>query len=152
MVQQEGRLETEKFYIETEVDTSTGILEETLIGYDRNEPGGSKNAGKYLAVTITHNGKIRLTRDGDLILGRLELVEADGLATVAVRGDRMYFEGGETGVEAGASRSIVGGTVEGFVKNGTLNGNNARGIVVMANKVSGETHTTGNSLVQVVFP
>lgn len=86
-LKQEGRLETEIFYIDTDVDEEN----DGGLRYHKNADNGSTYAADYYAVTISKENKIKLAGAEDPILGRLERVEPDGLCTVAVRGDKMYL-------------------------------------------------------------
>ena len=71
-----------------------------------------------LAVTAKGNGIVGLAADGEKIVGKLELVEADGICAVQVEGG-CELKGG-TGATLTAGSAIVGalnGGNKGYIRN-----------------------------------
>lgn len=150
MARQEGSLRKEKFLIDESVDEgASGGLR-----YEIGVPLGSIFAGKDLAVTITvtttadEYPKIKLAGSYDPIVGRLESIESDGYASIAVGGDRMYFAKGgtptvgrgilgysNTEADRGKVMSIdVTGLTPGLTSESAVDkALNARGIILMVN-------------------
>jgi hypothetical protein len=59
-------------------------IDASVAAYDNNQRGGSTSVG--LAVGVTGPGTVGLTADGDLIEGKLVLVEQDGFCNVQTEG------------------------------------------------------------------
>lgn len=78
---------------------ATFIIDASTITYDVTKANGSAQVG--LAVTLSGNNTIKLTEDGEFVLGKLLKVEADGMATVQV--------GGFVDLPGGASASLTRG-------------------------------------------
>lgn len=74
------------------------------IAYDATKGGGSASVG--LAVTLSADDTIALCADGDMVLGKLVQVEADGVATVQIAGG-MTLPAGE-GANVTVGKRIVG--------------------------------------------
>jgi hypothetical protein len=64
--------------------TASFLIDNSTITYDADEIGGSAQVG--LAVTLSAARTVALTADGDAVVGKLILVEADNKATVQVAG------------------------------------------------------------------
>ncbi len=62
----------------------TFVIDNSTITYSATAEGGSAAVGK--AVTLSGNRTIELAADADPILGKLMLVEADGVAAVITKG------------------------------------------------------------------
>jgi hypothetical protein len=62
----------------------TYLIDNSTIVFDRTKSGGS--AGVGLAVRFNDDKTVALVADGEIIEGRLELVEADNKAVVTVDG------------------------------------------------------------------
>lgn len=99
------------------VRQQTFKTDNSTILYDRTKQFGSDQAGKKLAVTMSADGTVALAADGDAIIGRLEKVEADNKATVAVDGCLGFKKGNGASVTRG--KKIVG----------ALDGSSNRGFV-----------------------
>lgn len=74
------------------------------ISYDNTKKGGSTSTG--LAVTLTANDTVGLVADGQLVVGRLDMVRADGICEVQVCGVAIFLPGTAATVTAGSR--IVG--------------------------------------------
>jgi hypothetical protein len=85
-------------------EAQTFIIDASTITYDVNQPNGSAQVGK--AVKLSGNATIALATDGSHVLGKLELVEADGKATVQTEG-YMSLPGGD-GATLTLGAKIVG--------------------------------------------
>ncbi|MGE0131869.1 MAG: hypothetical protein AB7U82_27615 [Blastocatellales bacterium] len=81
-------------------------IDGVTITFDKTKSYGSDQAGKKLAVTLSADGTVALCADGDPIIGRLERVEGDNKATVAVNGCLGFLKGNGATVTRGAA--IVG--------------------------------------------
>jgi hypothetical protein len=75
------------------------LIDASTITYLATATGGSASVG--LAVTLSGNKTIALCADGDQVLGKLILVEADGKATVQI--------GGAVELPAGDSATVTAG-------------------------------------------
>lgn len=62
----------------------TYLIDDNTIKYDGTKDNGSAQAG--LAVTLSDDGTVALTADGNAVLGKLIKVESDGKATVQTGG------------------------------------------------------------------
>lgn len=71
----------------------THQIDDSTITYDANEANGSAQVG--LAVTLSADGTVALTADGEAVEGKLIQVESDGFATVQV-GGVMTLPGGDS--------------------------------------------------------
>jgi len=74
------------------------------IVYDNTKKGGSVSTG--LAVTLTANDVVGLVADGQLVVGRLDMVRADGICEVQVGGATIFLPGTAATVSVGSR--IVG--------------------------------------------
>lgn len=79
---------------DVDLEYDTYLIDDSTITYSATAPYGSTVAGLNLAVSLSADGTVKLAADAEAIVGRLELVEADNKAKVAVRGKRMRFKGG----------------------------------------------------------
>jgi hypothetical protein len=79
-------------------------IDASTITYDVTKANGSAQVG--LAVTFSADDAIKLTEDGEFVLGKLLKVEADGYATVQVAG-HMELPGGD-GASLTLGKAIVG--------------------------------------------
>ena len=104
---------------EIDVQYRTFITDGVTIIFDRTKPLGSDQAGKKLAVTLSADGTVALCADGDTVIGRLERVEADNKATVAVKGCLGLLKGNAATVTRGTA--IVGAlgpaSAKGYIRN-----------------------------------
>lgn len=94
---------------------ATFEIDDSTITYDADEEGGSDKVG--LAVALTAGGLIETAGDGEEVVGKLVLVEADGAATVQVAGF-MTLPGG-TGATLTPGKKIVGDLLvaaEGYIR------------------------------------
>jgi hypothetical protein len=91
-------------------------IDESTITYDVTRSGGSSQVG--LAVKMSADDTIALVGDGDRVHGKLLGVEADGLATVQVKG-YMTLPAGD-GATVTVGKRIVGAlgadSAEGYVR------------------------------------
>lgn len=96
-------------YVTYKIDNST-------ITYDDQEVGGSNKVG--LAVTFSAADTIQTVGDGEMVLGKLIVVEADNKATVQV-GGYMTLPGGN-GASLTRGKKIVGAlnasSAEGYIR------------------------------------
>jgi hypothetical protein len=103
---------------EVDVKYRTFKIDNSTITYDATKAYGSAQAGVKLAVTLSPDGTVALAADGDAVIGRLEKVEADLKASVAV-GGCLAFKGGNA-APLTRGKKIVGaldpGTNKGFVR------------------------------------
>jgi hypothetical protein len=76
----------------------------TAITYSATASGGCASVG--LAVTLSAANTVALVADGGAVLGKLLLVESDGVCTVQVKGS-MTLPGG-TGASLTLGKKIVG--------------------------------------------
>lgn len=76
----------------------------STIVYDATKAGGSAQVG--LAVTLSADGTVALTADGDAVTGKLILVESDNKANVQVRGGMSLAAGASASVTRG--KKVVG--------------------------------------------
>lgn len=83
---------------------ATYKIDASSITYDATKTGGSAAIG--LAVTLSADDTVALTADGNAVVGKLVLVEADGKATVQV-GGYMTLPGGQ-GATLTRGKAIVG--------------------------------------------
>lgn len=102
----------------------TGIHQERVtykadgvtIAFDQNASNGAAVAGR--AVAVSADDTVALANDNDPVLGRLELVEADGMCTVTTAG-YVTLPGGDAATLT-PGRQIVGalgaGAARGFIK------------------------------------
>ena len=88
------------------------------IPYNSSEKNGSASAGERLAVSLNANMEVSLCGDGDAIVGRLEKVDPQSMATVVVHAIRLRYKGGD-----GATLTRGGGIV------GDLGDSDVRGYV-----------------------
>lgn len=98
-------------------ERETFIIDNSTITFDATKAGGSAVVGR--AVTLSGNGTVALTVDGDTVLGRLVQVFADNKASVQVSG---YCElPGGNGATVTAGSKIVGAlgaaSAKGYIKN-----------------------------------
>lgn len=86
------------------------------ITFDRLLPGASAMKGK--AVTMTGNGQVGLTQDGDEVKGQLVTVDSDGFCTVQEEGYCKLPAGVSAALTIGAK--IVGalgpGSARGYIR------------------------------------
>jgi hypothetical protein len=91
-------------------------IDNSTITYDADEPGGSAQVG--LAVTLSTDDTVGLVGDGELVLGKLVSVSADGFCSVQ-DGGYMELPGGD-GATLTLGEAIVGdlGTAaaEGYIR------------------------------------
>lgn len=95
--------------------TATYKIDATTITYDATQEGGSAQVN--LAVTLSADRTIGLVGDGEMVLGKLLLVESDNKATVQTHG-YMTLPGG-TGATLTRGAKIVGDLLvaaEGYVR------------------------------------
>ncbi len=88
----------------------------STIVYDETKVGGSAQVG--LAVTFSADRTVQLVGDGEMVLGKLILVEADDKATVQVGGG-MTLPGGDAATLT-RGKKIVGdlgaAAAEGYIR------------------------------------
>jgi len=123
----------------------TFIIDASTITYSATVAGGSSQVG--LAVTLSTDDTIKLTEDGELVLGKLSEVSKDGFARVQVRGC-MTLPGGDSATltlgekivgDLGAAsakgyiRAVATGTAGelGHARGAILNNNTTTAVVVM---------------------
>jgi Tfp pilus assembly protein PilW len=94
------------------------IIDNSTITFDSTKPYGSAQAGAQLAVSFSAAKTVQLASDGEALVGRLEKVEADLKATVAVKGC-LAFKGGQSATLT-LGTAIVGAlgaaSAKGFVR------------------------------------
>ncbi|MCI0489380.1 MAG: hypothetical protein L0229_22535 [Blastocatellia bacterium] len=84
-----------KTVLNTDVEgpTRTYKIDNSTIVYDKTKTGGSAQVG--FAVTFSADDVVKLTEDGEAVVGRLELVEADNFCVVRVNGP-VSLPGGDS--------------------------------------------------------
>lgn len=85
---------------------ATYLIDNSTIVYDGTKVGGAAATMIGKAVTLSAAGTVALAADGDAIMGRLDLVEADNKATVQT-GGYTVLPGG-TGASLTRGLKIVG--------------------------------------------
>ncbi len=102
---------------EVRSERTTYLADNSTIVYSATVANGSTAVG--LAVTLSGNGTVALAADGDSILGKLILVEADGKCAVQDDGFCTLPAGASATVTAGSK--IVGAlgasSAKGYVRN-----------------------------------
>lgn len=89
-------------------------IDDSTITYDADEEGGSAQVG--LVVKVTSSKTIALPSSGEGFLGVLEIVEADGAATVRVRGFSRAMKGDGTLTAGTKLVADVRGAAKGYVR------------------------------------
>lgn len=84
---------------------TTFPIDGVTITYSSTAAKGSAVAGR--AVELSANRTVALVNDGNSVLGQLELVEADGMASVIDRG-YVQLPGGDGGPPLTVGQKIVG--------------------------------------------
>ena len=102
-------------YTRNQAQDETYIIDASTITFDVTKVNGSAQVG--LAVTLSGNNTIKLTEDGEFVLGKLMKVEGDGKAAVQ--------ESGFMTLPGGASASLTRG--KGVV--GALGASSAKGYI-----------------------
>jgi hypothetical protein len=95
----------------------TFLIDNSTITYDSTKDGGSSQVG--LAVSFSANDTVKLSEDGNFVLGKLVAVESDGTCTVQTKGGCTLPAGNAATVTAGST--IVGAlgaaSAKGYVRN-----------------------------------
>lgn len=97
--------------------TATFIIDNSTITYDATKANGAATTMIGKAVTLSADGTVALAADGEFVLGKLMLVEADNKATVQV-GGFCDLPGGN-GASLTRGKAIVG----------ALNASSAKGYI-----------------------
>ncbi len=117
------------------LEFDTFLIDNSTITYSATTANGSAQAGVGLAVTLSADNTVALAADAEAIVGRLESVNSDLIATVAVRGKKLKFKGG-TSATLTRGTKIVGDLLvaaKGYVRSsdGTAGENaKARGYIL----------------------
>jgi hypothetical protein len=89
----------------------------STIVYDKTKPGGSAAVG--LAASISSDHTAQLTNDGDVVLGKVVAVEADGKCTIQFEGVMALPAGNAITVVSG--KKVVGAlgaaSARGYIRN-----------------------------------
>lgn len=81
-------------------------IDETTITYLETADNGSAQAGLAVTFTAAGDGTVKLTEDGEFVLGRLALVREDGFCSVQVEGVQKLPVGSGASITEG--KRIVG--------------------------------------------
>lgn len=123
----------------------TFLIDNSTITYDATKDGGSSQVG--LAVTFSADDTVALCADGDFVLGKLILVEADGTCTVQTKGGVTLGAGNGATVTAG--QQIVGAlqvsSAKGYIRNA------ASGTAAELVKQNGRIYNAATSTAVVVM-
>jgi len=102
------------------------FFHDASITYSSTESGGAAEVGQV--VTCTADDTVGLITDGDVFLGKLILVEPDGVCTVQVEG---IMDVPTDGNPIAFNNRIVGGTTDGTIRAATTGDEiTARGVVI----------------------